>query len=75
MRLSRSVYESLPYVYMLIGVGACAASFLWRAAVWSDAATVFGLIAVVTGLVLTLKRRDYRIQKRRYGTAFEDDDD
>jgi len=75
MRLARSLYESLPYVYMLVGVGACAASFLWRAEVWSDLVTVLGLIVLVMGLVLALRRRDYRIQKRRYGAAFEDDDD
>jgi hypothetical protein len=34
----------------------------------------FGLIAVVSGLVLVLRRRDYRIQKRRYGAEFDDED-
>jgi hypothetical protein len=34
----------------------------------------FGLAAVVCGLVLVLKRRDYRIQKRRYGAALDEDD-
>ncbi|MBF8291598.1 MAG: hypothetical protein HW417_516 [Steroidobacteraceae bacterium] len=74
MRLSRSVYESLPYAYMLLGVGAFAASFIWRSEDWSDLVAGFGLIVLVTGLVLVLKRRDYRIQKRRYGAAFDDDD-
>jgi len=75
MRLSRSVYESLPYVYMLVGVGAFAVSFLWRMEYWSELMAVFGIIILVTGLVLALRRRDYRIQKRRYGAAFDDDDD
>ncbi len=74
MRLSRSVYESLPYAYMLLGVGAFAASFIWRSEDWSDLVAGFGLIVLVTGLVLVLRRRDYRIQKRRYGAAFDDDD-
>ncbi len=74
MRLSRSLYESLPYVYMLAGFGAFAASFLWRAEVWSDLVAGFGLIVLITGMVLALRRRDYRIQKRRYGAAFDDDD-
>lgn len=74
MRLSRSVYESLPYAYMLLGVGAFAASYLWRAEAWSNLVAGFGLIILVTGLVLTLRRRDYRIQKRRYGAAFDDDE-
>ena len=74
MRLSRPLYEALPYVYMAIGIAAVAASFLWRAPGWSDLLAAFGMIALVIGLVLVLKRRDYRIQKRRYGAAFVDDD-
>ncbi len=74
MRLSRSVYESLPYVYMLIGIGAFAASFMWRADDWSGLVAGFGVIVLITGLVLALRRRDYRIQKRRYGAAFDEDD-
>jgi hypothetical protein len=74
MRLARTVYESLPYVYMLIGLAAVLASFAWRAPVWSDLMGGFGLIAVVSGLVLVLRRRDYRIQKRRYGAEFDDED-
>ncbi|MDH4259610.1 MAG: hypothetical protein OEW16_04825 [Gammaproteobacteria bacterium] len=74
MRLSRSVYEALPYLYMLIGIGALAASFQWRAKDWSDLVAGLGLVILVAGLVLVLRRRDYRIQKRRYGAAFDEDD-
>lgn len=74
MRISRSVYELLPYAYMLVGAGALAASFLWRREGWSDLVAGFGLIVLVTGLVLALRRRDYRIQKRRYGAPFDDED-
>lgn len=74
MRLSRPLYESLPYVYIAAGIVAIAASFQWRVAGWSDGLAAFGLIALVIGLMLVLKRRDYRIQKRRYGAAFDDDD-
>ena len=74
MRLSRSVYEALPYAYMLLGIGAFAASFIWRSEAWSDLVAGSGLIVLVAGLVLVLRRRDYRIQKRRYGAAFDEDD-
>jgi fatty acid desaturase len=74
MRLSRSVYEALPYVYMLIGVGAFAASYIWRSESWSNLVVGFGLLVLIAGLVLVLKRRDYRIQKRSYGAAFDEDD-
>ncbi len=74
MRLSRSVYEALPYAYMLAGIAAFAVSFIWRSEFWSDLVAGFGLVVLIAGLVLVLKRRDYRIQKRRYGAAFDEDD-
>ena len=75
MRLLRPLYESLPYLYMGIGLAAVATSFRWREAGWSDPLSAVGMVSVVIGLVLALKRHDYRIQKRRYGAAFDDDDD
>jgi len=74
MRIARVLYESLPYVYMVIGIATAATSFLWRVPVWSDVMAVFGLLAVVSGLVLVLRRRDYRIQKRRYGADLDEDE-
>jgi hypothetical protein len=74
MRLSRPVYESLPYAYMGLGVGALVFSFFWRAPPWSDAMIAAGLLLVIGGLVLVLKRRDYRIQRKRYGHELEEDE-
>ena len=74
MRVARPLYESLPYLYVVIGVAAVAASFAWRGAEGSWILAVFGLVATVAGLVLALRRRDYRIQKRHYGGEFEDAD-
>jgi hypothetical protein len=74
MRLSRPVYESLPYVYMGLGAGALVFSYYWRVPVWSDVVVGVGLLSLVCGLVLVLKRRDYRIQQRRYGAPLEEDD-
>ncbi|MGH8244237.1 MAG: LPXTG cell wall anchor domain-containing protein [Steroidobacteraceae bacterium] len=73
MRVSRPLYESLPYAYIAIGVAAVLASFAWRLADWSGLLALFGLIAIVGGLVLVLRRRDYRIQKRHYGGDLEEE--
>ena len=73
MRVSRPLYESLPYAYIAVGAAALLASFVWRVAEWSGVLALFGAIAVVGGLVLVLRRRDYRIQKRHYGADLEDD--
>ena len=73
MRVSRPLYESLPYAYIAIGVAAVLASFTWRLADWSGLLALFGLVAIVGGLVLVLRRRDYRIQKRHYGGDLEEE--
>jgi Flp pilus assembly protein TadB len=73
MRVSRPLYESLPYAYIVIGLVAVVASFVWRAAEWSAVLAVFGIVAVVGGLVLVLRRRDYRIQQRHYGANLEEE--
>ncbi|MGQ0429556.1 MAG: hypothetical protein ACT4UQ_06465 [Gammaproteobacteria bacterium] len=75
MRIGRSLYESLPWAYMIIGAAAIAVSFMWREPAWSEALALCGLVTIVSGLVLALRRRDYRIQKRHYGAELEDDDD
>jgi hypothetical protein len=71
MRVARPIYESLPYAYIAIGFASVGASFAWRVAEWSGYLAFFGLVAIVGGLVLALRRRDYRIQKRHYGGDFE----
>jgi hypothetical protein len=71
MRVARPLYESLPYAYIAIGIASVCASFAWRGAAWSGILALFGLVAVLGGLVLALRRRDYRIQKRHYGGEFE----
>ncbi len=73
MRLSKPLYEALPYVYIAIGFAAVGASFVWRVADWSGLVAMLGLVAIIGGLVLALRRRDYRIQQRHYGTAFEEE--
>ncbi len=74
MRIVRAVYEALPWTYMVLGAAAIAASYLWREPVWTEALAVSGLVAIVLGLMLVLRRRDYRIQRRRYGAELEDED-
>jgi membrane protein implicated in regulation of membrane protease activity len=68
------VYEALPWVYMVLGVAAIAASYLWREPLWTEALAVSGLAVIVVGLMLVLRRRDYRIQQRRYGAELEDEE-
>ncbi len=73
MRVAGPLYESLPYVYIAIGAAAVVASFAWRVAEWSGIMAAFGVVAILGGLVLVLRRRDYRIQKRHYGSDFDEE--
>jgi nitrate reductase gamma subunit len=64
---SRPVYEGLPWVYIMFGLGALIASYLLatRGAL-SLIVGVLGLACVVGGFVLLLRRRDYRALRSRY---------
>jgi hypothetical protein len=66
--LSRPVYEGLPWFYMAIGLVALGASYLMAAhGALSLAVGLLGLIALVYGIVVLLRRRDYREMRSQYG--------
>lgn len=65
--LSRPVYEFLPWVYIICGVVALVASYLLAArGVMSLAVGLTGLFALVAGIVVLLRRRDYRALRSQY---------
>jgi hypothetical protein len=75
--LSRPVYEGLPWAYMAFGVLALAASYLLAAhGVLSSAAGLLGLAALLYGIVVYLRRRDYRALRSEYSNpdSLSDDD-
>jgi len=67
MWVSRPIYESLPYLYMLAGAVSLAASMYISHWYWPTICFVTGLICLVAGLVVLLKRRDYRVTDGRAG--------
>jgi hypothetical protein len=75
--LSRPVYEGLPWFYMAFGLAALAASYLLAArGTLSLAIGLLGLATLVYGIVVFLRRRDYRALSREYGSpdSISDDD-
>ena len=71
MWLARPVYEFLPYAYMAAGTVFLAASFF--IAGWSTLLMWVGIVSLVLGLVLWLKRRDYRTAQSEYNRKSLDD--
>ena len=66
-QFSRPVYEGLPWIYIISGLGALITSYLLAArAVLSLLIGMLGLVCVVGGFVLLLRRRDYRALRAQY---------
>ena len=66
LRLSKPVYELLPWAYILGGLFALIVSYGQRSAVLSVIVGLPGLVAVLGGLVVLLRRRDYRAMRAHY---------
>jgi hypothetical protein len=67
LRLSRPLYESLPWFYVVAGILALAASYRHEGR--SPLITfvgIIGLLAVLAGIVILLRRRDYRALRASY---------
>jgi len=60
VQLPGPLYESLPAAYVLGGVAALVAGYTLHSGLLSMALSVLGLLAVIGGTVLWLRRRDYR---------------
>ena len=64
---SRPLYEGLPWIYIMFGLGALATSYLLAArGALSLVIGMLGLVCVVGGFVLLLRRRDYRALRSQY---------
>ena len=68
MWVAKPIYESLPYFYLVAGVAALGLSMYLDYWLMPTVCFVFGFACLVAGLVVLLKRRDYRVTDRRVGT-------
>jgi hypothetical protein len=66
MRLTRPVYESLPYLYMAIGALAIFLFYLDPDGPRAVVAFLIGIIAETAALTVLLRRQDYRELSREY---------
>ncbi len=70
--LPRRLYESLPYVYMVAGLGALVLAFV-RQRGPHGVLMLFGGLALTVGLVLWMRRREYRDNQAEYDPHSLDD--
>ena len=73
MWISRPVYELLPYLYMLLGAGLLGAAWLVQLQVWPSIFLAVGALSLMGGLVLWLRRKDYRTKQAEYDSLSLDD--
>jgi Flp pilus assembly protein TadB len=65
MWLPKSLYETIPWLFLIIGVAALSAAFVVAGWYWAEICAGAGLIAIVYGLVLMLRRKGYRASRSR----------
>lgn len=67
MHISRPLYEGLPWLYISLGLGGIAVSYFVVLPRGLAAITgVAGFAALLAGVVIMLRRRDFREFGRRY---------
>lgn len=66
MRLSKPLYESLPLLYVVIGVSAIVIAYFEPGRIRSVIAFVIGLLAAIAALTVFLHRQDRRALSREY---------
>ena len=64
MWISKPIYESLPYFYLMSGAIILSASMYLNHWHWPTICFTAGLFCLVAGLVALLKRLDYRSEYR-----------
>jgi predicted MFS family arabinose efflux permease len=65
MWLPKVLYESIPFYYIGLGTAALGAAFYVDRWLWAEILATGGLIVLIAGLVLLLRRKGYRSSRSR----------
>lgn len=60
MWLSKPIYEAVPYFYLVAGLCALLASLYLNYWYWPTIGLIVGFACIIGGLVIWLRRRDFR---------------
>ncbi len=66
MWLARPIYELLPYLYMLVGIVLLGVAWSARLGTLPGLLMFAGAISLLAGIVLWLRRRDFRSRQAEY---------
>jgi hypothetical protein len=76
MRLANPVYESLPVLYLLVGASLLFGSYRLHSGVLCVLLLITGMLGLIAGVAVWLRRRDFRASRTEYGSdAARSEDD
>jgi len=65
MWLPKPFYESIPFHYLILGAAAIVAAFYVESGYWPEFLAAGGVVLLVLGVVLLLRRKGYRSSRSR----------
>jgi len=66
MWIARPIYELLPYAYILVGAVLLGAAWFLNVETLPGVLLVVGSLSMLAGIVLWLRRKDYRTRQAEY---------
>jgi hypothetical protein len=73
MWMPRPIYELLPYVYMGLGAVLIGTAWFLQVETWPGIMLGVGSLSLLIGIVLFLRRKDYRTRQAEYSNRSLDD--
>jgi hypothetical protein len=73
MWIARPIYELLPYLYMVVGAALLAIAWFLNLKTIPGVLLVVGSLSMLAGIVLWLRRKDYRTRQAEYSNKSLED--
>ena len=73
MWIARPVYELIPYVYMVVGLALLGAAWVLNVDMLPGIFLLLGSLSLLAGIVLWLRRKDYRTTQAEYNSKSLDE--